>query len=300
MAADIRIAKQGAGKIGLPEVALGVLPGTGGTQRFARLVGKAKAIEMMAMGALQTFEEAHAIGLVNHVWGDAELNGRTFPQAIQDYATAVHAAEQGREGGRPHQARRAVRPRIGFLGRPRARARAAAAALRERRCEGRLEGESRETEAELQWPLRPSRSVLGAGTMGHGIAHAAMAAGYDTVLYDVSQAAVDKGKAAIDAVISKSVQLGKLGGGGRRRDAWPAAARHGGRRRGQGRGRGDRGRAGKDRPEAGAVQGRRSRGAGARRVRVEHVGAQHHRDGGGARQPRPDGRHALLQSRSTA
>ena len=42
MAADIRIARQGAGKIGLPEVALGVLPGTGGTQRFARLVGKAE------------------------------------------------------------------------------------------------------------------------------------------------------------------------------------------------------------------------------------------------------------------
>jgi 3-hydroxybutyryl-CoA dehydrogenase len=52
-------------------------------------------------------------------------------------------------------------------------------------------------------------AVLGAGTMGHGIAHAAMAAGYDTVLYDVSQAAVDKGRAAIDAVIGKSVQLGK-------------------------------------------------------------------------------------------
>ena len=53
-------------------------------------------------------------------------------------------------------------------------------------------------------------AILGAGTMGHGIAHAAMAAGYDTVLYDVSQAAVDKGKAAIDGVITKSVQLGKL------------------------------------------------------------------------------------------
>ena len=52
-------------------------------------------------------------------------------------------------------------------------------------------------------------TVLGAGTMGHGIAHAAVTAGYDTVLYDVSQAAVDKGKSAIDAVISKSVQLGK-------------------------------------------------------------------------------------------
>jgi enoyl-CoA hydratase len=86
MAADIRIARQGGGKIGMPEVALGVLPGTGGTQRFARLVGKAKAIEMMAMGALSTFEEAHAIGLVNHVWTDAELKGRSFSAAIQDYA----------------------------------------------------------------------------------------------------------------------------------------------------------------------------------------------------------------------
>ena len=86
MAADIRIAKQGAGKIGMPEVALGVLPGTGGTQRFARLVGKAKAIEMMAMGALSSFEEAHALGLVNHVWNEADLNGRTFAQAVHDYA----------------------------------------------------------------------------------------------------------------------------------------------------------------------------------------------------------------------
>ena len=72
MAADIRIARQGAGKIGMPEVALGVLPGTGGTQRFARLVGKAKAIELMAAGSLFSFEDAHAIGLVNHVWGEAE------------------------------------------------------------------------------------------------------------------------------------------------------------------------------------------------------------------------------------
>ena len=87
MAADIRIARQGAGKIGMPEVALGVLPGTGGTQRFARLVGKAKAIELMAMGSLFSFEDAHAMGLVNHVWGDAALSGRTFAQAVQEYAT---------------------------------------------------------------------------------------------------------------------------------------------------------------------------------------------------------------------
>lgn len=53
-------------------------------------------------------------------------------------------------------------------------------------------------------------AVLGAGTMGHGIAHAAMAAGYDTVLYDVSQEQVDKGQAAIEAVIQKGVELGKV------------------------------------------------------------------------------------------
>ncbi len=53
-------------------------------------------------------------------------------------------------------------------------------------------------------------AVLGAGTMGHGIAHAAMAAGFDTVLYDVSQAQLDKGKAAIEAVIQKGVELGKV------------------------------------------------------------------------------------------
>ena len=53
-------------------------------------------------------------------------------------------------------------------------------------------------------------AVLGAGTMGHGIAHAAMAAGYDTAMYDVSEAALAKGKSAIDSVIDKSVQLGKL------------------------------------------------------------------------------------------
>src|SRR5919201_5274486 len=73
MAADIRIARKDGGKIGLPEVALGVLPGTGGTQRLARLIGKARAIEMMATGELITFEEAHGLGIVNDVWGPEEL-----------------------------------------------------------------------------------------------------------------------------------------------------------------------------------------------------------------------------------
>ena len=67
MAADMRLARKGAGKVGLPEVNLGVLPGTGGTQRLTRLVGKARAIEMMASGRLFEFEEAERVGLVNAV-----------------------------------------------------------------------------------------------------------------------------------------------------------------------------------------------------------------------------------------
>lgn len=86
LAADIRIGKRGHGKIGLPEVGLGVLPGTGGTQRLARLVGKGKAIELMATGRLMTMDDARVMGVVTEVWGEDELQGRTFTDAILDYA----------------------------------------------------------------------------------------------------------------------------------------------------------------------------------------------------------------------
>jgi len=65
MACDLRLAKENAGKIGLPEVNLGVLPGTGGTQRLARLAGKSQAIEMMVKGETFSFDKAKELGLVN-------------------------------------------------------------------------------------------------------------------------------------------------------------------------------------------------------------------------------------------
>jgi enoyl-CoA hydratase len=67
LAADLRLARKGSGKCGLPEVALGVLPGTGGTQRLARLVGRAKALELMVSGRTFDYDEALRLGIVTEV-----------------------------------------------------------------------------------------------------------------------------------------------------------------------------------------------------------------------------------------
>jgi enoyl-CoA hydratase len=81
MAADMRIARKDAGKIGLPEVNLGVLPGTGGTQRLSRLVGKSRAIELMVTGNTYSFEEAKEWGIINDIY-DRE----NFMENIMEYA----------------------------------------------------------------------------------------------------------------------------------------------------------------------------------------------------------------------
>jgi enoyl-CoA hydratase len=81
MAADLRIARKDAGKIGLPEVNLGVLPGTGGTQRLSRLIGKSKAIELMVTGNTYSFEEAKEMGIVNDIF-----ERDNFMQNVMEYA----------------------------------------------------------------------------------------------------------------------------------------------------------------------------------------------------------------------
>src|SRR6476469_3035942 len=81
MAADIRIARRDAGKIGLPEINLGVLPGTGGTQRLSRMVGKSKAIELMVTGNTFTFEEAKEMGIINDIY-----ERDNFMENIMEYA----------------------------------------------------------------------------------------------------------------------------------------------------------------------------------------------------------------------
>ncbi len=96
MAADIRIARKGGGKIGLPEVTLGVLPGTGGTQRLSRLVGKSKAIELMATGRTFEFEEALALGIVNYVFDSATFDDKVLEYARQFVPPAKASKAVGR------------------------------------------------------------------------------------------------------------------------------------------------------------------------------------------------------------
>jgi len=84
MAADLRIARRGAGKIGLPEVTLGVLPGTGGTQRLARLINKSTAIELMTTGETFDFERAKDLGIVNQIWETGSND--EFLEKVQKYA----------------------------------------------------------------------------------------------------------------------------------------------------------------------------------------------------------------------
>jgi enoyl-CoA hydratase len=68
MACDLRVARRDAGRMGLPEVNLGVLPGTGGTQRLPRLVGKGRAMELMVTGKTFSFEEALQMGLISAIF----------------------------------------------------------------------------------------------------------------------------------------------------------------------------------------------------------------------------------------
>lgn len=104
LAADLRLARRQAGKMGLPEVSLGVLPGTGGTQRLARIVGKSKAIELMAMGELFDFEKGETLGLVNKIF-DVE-SGEAFMAQVMDYAKQF--TTPGKAAGAVGKIKRAV------------------------------------------------------------------------------------------------------------------------------------------------------------------------------------------------
>ena len=108
MACHLRVASENA-KMGLPEVSLGVIPGYGGTQRLPQLIGKGRALEMIMTAGMITAEDAHRMGLVNHVVPQSELlvfcNGiaqkiiKNSPYAISKAIKAVNANfKEGKNG----------------------------------------------------------------------------------------------------------------------------------------------------------------------------------------------------------
>jgi enoyl-CoA hydratase/carnithine racemase len=84
LACDIRVAAEGRYRIGLPEVTLGLLPGTGGTQRLPRLIGRGRALELMTTGRTVTPAEAERLGMVDRLIPAGE-----FDQAVADLAASL-------------------------------------------------------------------------------------------------------------------------------------------------------------------------------------------------------------------
>ena len=94
LSCHLRVASENA-KLGLPEVSLGVIPGYGGTQRLAQLVGKGKAMEMIFTAGMISAEEALVLGLVNYVVPQSELQNKCVELAqkmMKNSSGAIAAA----------------------------------------------------------------------------------------------------------------------------------------------------------------------------------------------------------------
>jgi enoyl-CoA hydratase len=108
MACHIRVASDNA-KMGLPEVSLGVIPGYGGTQRLAQLVGKGKAFEMIVTADMINAQDALQWGLVNYLTTQEELMNKCFeitgkiatksPTAIRTAIKVINAGYNNKQNG---------------------------------------------------------------------------------------------------------------------------------------------------------------------------------------------------------
>ncbi len=108
LACHIRVASDNA-KMGLPEVSLGVIPGYGGTQRLAQMVGKGKAFEMIVTADMMNAQDAYKWGLVNYVTTQEELLNKCFditskissksPTAIKTAIKVINAGYNNKLNG---------------------------------------------------------------------------------------------------------------------------------------------------------------------------------------------------------
>jgi 3-hydroxyacyl-CoA dehydrogenase len=246
LCANYRVAVPSA-KVGLPEVNLGLIPGAGGTQRLPRIVGAEKALEMVTSGVHVAAKEAAAMGLVDELVEEGKLRegavafarkvlaeGRPLKR-VRDNDDKVAPAR-----GHPEifaNFRKAnARKFRGFLA-PEQNIRAVEAAvnlpfdqglIEERRLfdevmAGPQTGAQRYAffaeraankipDVPDDTPIRPIKKVgvLGSGTMGGGIAISFINAGFDVVVVDMKQEALDRGLGVIRSTVTKNAERAGL------------------------------------------------------------------------------------------
>ena len=243
MAGHYRVAAPGA-QIGQPEVKLGIIPGAGGTQRLPRLAGVAAAVDMCAEGKPITSEEGLKLGIVDRVIGGDLLAGATLFAREVAGKPAPKTRERNQKLGTPEQnapvfaaARDAARKKQRGMIAPLAAIDAVEAATKlpfDQGCEQERElfakclfsdqskalihvffGErevAKIPDIPKETPLITVRSaaVVGAGTMGGGIAMVLANAGIPVLLKEADQAAMDRGLANIQKNYANSVKRGRF------------------------------------------------------------------------------------------
>ncbi len=243
MGCSFRVAARDA-RLGLPEVKLGLLPGAGGTIRLPALIGATRALGMIVSGSMIGAAEAQALGLVDAIaegelvdaavaFAEARLAEDTLAVPVRERRDKLEAtdldafeAEAGRLAGKsrgleaPLAAAQAVRNAVTL---PFDQALAAERALFQR-----LEAsEESQAQRHLFFAEREATKiaglakeavarpldrigVVGAGTMGGGIALALAQAGLPATLVEISREALERGMAAVDRTLDASVSRGSL------------------------------------------------------------------------------------------
>ncbi|MGO2240353.1 MAG: 3-hydroxyacyl-CoA dehydrogenase NAD-binding domain-containing protein [Halomonas sp.] len=240
LACDIRIATPTA-LLGLPEVTVGVIPGAGGTQRLPRAVGLPKALEMIVSGKPITAVDAHRVGLIDALLHATDDNA--LEKEIVAYANRYQSGKQPlAERDVPPVDQQALQAQVDKL-LARARGLPAApiaaevvmqagklsfsAAIAEERAQFLALRGSESAQAlrylffaEREKPFVPSQpvapvpikriSVVGAGTMGSGIALCALMAGYSVDLLELNDQALQAGVARITQALGEGVKHQRL------------------------------------------------------------------------------------------
>ncbi len=247
LSSNYRIAVPSA-KVGLPEVLIGILPGSGGTQRLPRLIGPKAAMEMIVSGRHVPAEEAHRLGIIDELvqeGGDLRQAAIAMARRVADtrpLPTDPRPRRQTRRGQEPIPAfsmamRKSIARRARNQKAPYNCIAAVEAACslpfddgirRERELFDELENSAEAralryaffAEREVaklpdiprDTPLRPIKTaaIVGAGTMGGGIAMSFAEFGFPVKLLEASQEALDRGIARIRANYETSVKRGSL------------------------------------------------------------------------------------------